>query len=153
MSDIDNISELDFNVMVDSNLKGPLFLINKVSSRMKEKRFGRIVNISSIWGVRSKEFRTLYSMTKFGINGITKSLARELSEYNILVNSVSPGYVATEMTDKNVSPEEQLKIKQTIPLGRFAEPNEIAKLVSFLVSNDNSYITGQNIIIDGGFLS
>ena len=153
LGDIDSLTELDMNNMVNTNLIAPLKLIQYVSKNMKLKKYGKIVNISSIWGVRSKEFRTLYSLTKFGINGITKSLARELGEYNILVNSVAPGYVNTEMTQKNVPIEEQNKIKETIPLRRFAEPEEIAKLVSFLISENNSYITGQTIIIDGGFLA
>lgn len=153
LGDIDSLSDLDMDSMVNTNLIAPLKLIQYVSKNMKLKRYGKIVNISSIWGVRSKEFRTLYSLTKFGINGITKSLARELGEYNILINSVAPGYVNTEMTQKNVPIAEQNKIKETIPLRRFAEPDEIAKLVSFLISENNSYITGQTIIIDGGFLA
>ncbi|MCT7635620.1 SDR family oxidoreductase [Aliarcobacter butzleri] len=150
---INEIDEKDISSMLNANLIAPLFLIQSVSEQMKEKKYGKIVNVSSIWGVRSKEFRTLYSMTKFGINGLTKSLSRELGEYNILVNSIAPGYVNTEMTKKNVPIEEQEKIKETIPLKRFAEPSEIAKLVSFLLSENNSYITGQTIIIDGGFLA
>lgn len=152
LGNLDSISNTDINSMVNINLIAPLKLIKYVSKNMTLKRYGKIVNISSIWGVRSKEFRTLYSMTKFGINGITKSLARELGEYNILINSIAPGYVNTEMTQKNVSLEEQNKIKETIPLKRFAEPEEIAKLVAFLVSENNSYITGEIITIDGGFL-
>ena len=150
---INEIDEKDISSMLNANLIAPLFLIQSVSEQMKEKKYGKIVNVSSIWGVRSKEFRTLYSMTKFGINGLTKSLSRELGEYNILVNSIAPGYVNTEMTKKNVPIEEQEKIKETIPLKRFAEPSEIAKLVSFLLSENNSYITGQTIVIDGGFLA
>ena len=153
LGDIESLSDLDINNMVNTNLIAPLKLIQHVSKNMKLNRYGKIVNLSSIWGVRSKEFRTLYSMTKFGINGLTKSLARELGEYNILVNSIAPGYVNTEMTKKNVPLDEQNKIKETIPLKRFAEPEEIAKLVSFLISENNSYITGQTIIIDGGFLA
>jgi len=153
LGNLDSLSNADINSMVNTNLIAPLKLIQYVSKNMKLKRYGKIVNISSIWGVRSKEFRTLYSMTKFGINGITKSLARELGEYNILINSIAPGYVNTEMTQKNVSLEEQNKIKETIPLKRFAEPEEIAKLVAFLVSENNSYITGEIITIDGGFLA
>lgn len=150
---IESIIDSDINRMIDTNLVAPLKLIQLVTKGMKVKKYGKIVNISSIWGVRSKEFRTLYSLTKFGVNGLTKSLARELGEYNILVNSVAPGYVNTEMTQKNVSLAEQKKIKDTIPLKRFAEPKEIARLVAFLISDDNSYITGQTIIADGGFLA
>lgn len=153
LGDIDSIHSDDINNMVNINLLAPLKLIQYVSKDMKLNRYGHIINISSIWGVRSKEYRTLYSLTKFGINGLTKSLARELGEYGILVNSVAPGYINTEMTEKNISKDEQNKIKDTIPLKRFAEPIEIAKIIAFLVSDDNSYITGQTIIADGGFLA
>lgn len=153
LSDIENIDVKDVGTMLDTNLVGPLFLIKEVSKIMKKNSFGRIINVSSIWGIRSKEYRTLYSMTKFGINGLTKSLARELGENNILINSIAPGYVNTEMTKQNVPLDEQEKIKKTIPLGRFAEPKEIAELVMFLVSDKNSYITGEVITIDGGFLA
>lgn len=153
LSNIENIEVSQVDDMLNTNLVGPLFLIKEICKNMKKNNYGRVVNISSIWGVRSKEYRTLYSMTKFGINGLTKSLARELGEYNILINSVAPGYVNTEMTQKNVPEEEQEKIKKTIPLGRFAEPEEIAELVMFLISEKNSYITGEVITIDGGFLA
>jgi 3-oxoacyl-[acyl-carrier protein] reductase len=150
---VDSIGDDDIDMMLGTNLIGPIALIREVVPFMKASGFGKIINISSIWGIRSKENRTLYSATKFALNGVTKALARELGEYNILVNSLCPGYVNTELTQKNVPPEEQKKIKATIPLRRFAEPNEIAKTVAFLISSDNSYITGQTIIIDGGFLA
>ena len=120
---------------------------------MKRIKFGRIVNVSSIWGIRSKEKRTLYSAAKFGVNGITKALARELGPYNILVNSICPGYVDTSLTQKNISYEEQIKIKAEIPLRRFADPNEIAESIAFLIDKRNTYITGHTLIIDGGFLA
>lgn len=153
LRDIDSIDSEDTYNMLNSNLVAPLFLIKEIVKRMKKNRYGKIINVSSIWGIRSKEYRTLYSMTKFGINGLTKSLARELGEYNILINSIAPGYINTEMTTKNVPLNEQDKIKKTIPLGRFAEPSEIAELVLFLISQKNSYITGEVITIDGGFLA
>lgn len=150
---VDEIDDESLRQMLSVNLEAPLRLISRVVPYMKSQIFGRIVNISSIWGVRSKELRTLYSTTKSGLNGITKALARELGAYNILVNSVCPGYVNTELTQKNVSPQEQEIIKKTIPLGRFAEPNEIATFIKFLVSDENNYITGQILVIDGGFLA
>lgn len=135
------------------NLIAPLLIIKGCVPHMKRQGFGRIVNVSSIWGVRSKEKRTLYSATKFGLNGITKSLARELGPHNILVNSICPGYVRTRLTDQNVPAKEQEKIKQEIPLRRFAEPGEIAESIAFLISEQNSYMTGQTLIVDGGFLA
>lgn len=153
LSEVENIEEDDIEKMISTNLTAPLKLIKYASKSMKQNKQGKIVNISSIWGIRSKEFRTLYSMTKFGINGITKSLSRELGPYNIQVNSVAPGYVNTEMTKKNVPLAEQMKIKEIIPLKRFAEPKEIAQVVAFLLSGNSDYVTGQTIIVDGGFLA
>ncbi len=150
---VDEIDDNSLHQMISVNLEAPLRLIRKIVPHMKSRMLGRIVNISSIWGIQSKELRTLYSMTKFGLNGITKALSRELGGYNILVNSVCPGYVNTELTQKNVPPHEQEIIKKTIPLARFAEPEEIAKFIKFLISDENSYITGQVLVIDGGFLA
>lgn len=151
LNHIEDINIVSVDSMLNINLTAPIKLIQNVVPHMKNERFGRIVNISSIWGIRSKEYRTLYSATKFGINGITKALARELGEYNILVNSICPGYVNTELTQNNIPLDEQDKIKKDIPLKRFAEPFEIANLVEFLISEKNTYLTGQAIIIDGGF--
>lgn len=150
---VDEIDDNSLHQMLSVNLEAPLRLIRRIVPYMKSHMFGRIVNISSIWGIHSKELRTLYSMTKFGINGITKALGRELGAYNILVNSVCPGYVNTELTQKNVPPHEQEIIKKAIPLARFAEPEEIARFIKFLISDENSYITGQVLVIDGGFLA
>lgn len=151
LNQIEEISQETIDSMFHVNLIAPLILIQKAVPFMKKQRYGRIINISSIWGVRSKEFRTLYSATKFGLNGITKSLSRELGEYNILVNSVCPGFVNTELTKKNIPFSEQEEIKKSIPLKRFAEPSEIANIVEFLISDKNTYITGQTIVVDGGF--
>ena len=153
IGEIQEINDDDIEKMMNINLISPLKIIQFVVENMKKKNCGRIVNVSSIWGVRSKEFRTLYSMTKFGINGLTKSLSRELGPNQILINSIAPGYVNTKMTDQNIPKKIQNKIKKDIPLGRFANPVEIAQLVAFLLSDENTYITGQTIIIDGGYLS
>ena len=150
---IEDIGEAEIQASLSINLVAPLHIIKKCVPYMKQQGFGRIVNVSSIWGIRSKEKRTLYSATKFGLNGMTKSLARELGPYNILVNSICPGYVNTELTRKNVTPEEQEVIKKEIPLRRFAEPDEIAESIAFLISERNSYMTGQTLIVDGGFLA
>lgn len=135
------------------NVEAPLFLVQGVAEGMRRLGGGRIVNFSSIWGVRSKERRTMYSIDKFGIVGLTRALARELGPANILVNAVAPGFVLTEMTKKNVSPVEQKRLCEEIPLRRMAEPDEIAKVVHFLISDDNTYMTGSVINIDGGFLA
>ncbi len=153
VNEVEEIKDEDFDDAVQVNLKAPYKIIKGFVSGMKKQNYGRIINISSIWGVVSKEGRMTYSATKYGINGITNSLAVELGQYNILVNSVCPGYVATELTKQNVPEETAEKIKKLIPLGRFAEPEEIAEVVYFLASENNTYITGQKIVIDGGYVA
>jgi len=153
LANLEEIDDEKIEIMMNVNLISPLKLIKGIVPQMKKRKNGRIVNISSIWGVRSKERRLLYSITKFGIIGMTRALARELGEFNILVNAVAPGYVNTEMTRKNLSEAEQNIIKENIPLKRFAEPSEVAKTVAFLISEENTYITGETILIDGGFLA
>jgi 3-oxoacyl-[acyl-carrier protein] reductase len=153
LAKIEDISDQDVQETLSVNLVAPVLIIRALVSSMKERRHGRIVNVSSIWGVVSKEKRTVYSTTKNGLHGITNTLAVELGAYNILVNTVCPGFTNTELTKKNVSPEEAKVLSATIPLGRFAEPEEIASIIYFLGSDQNTYITGQKIIIDGGYTS
>ena len=148
---IEEIVDDDIEKINNINLVAPLKLIQHCMKNMKANRFGKIVNISSIWGIKSKEKRTLYSGAKFGIIGQTKALARELGEYNILVNALCPGFTGTDLTMQSLNDEELNDIKKQIPLGRLAVPTEIAKSVKFLISDENSYITGQTLVVDGGF--
>jgi 3-oxoacyl-[acyl-carrier protein] reductase len=134
------------------NLLAPLRISLKVAGMMIKRRSGRIVNIGSIWGLVTRPGRMSYTLSKSGLVGLTKSLAVELAPYNILVNCVAPGYVDTELTRKNNSNRELAKIKKAIPLQRLCQPYEVAELVSFLCSDKNTYITGQVIAIDGGYL-
>lgn len=150
---IENIEEEDLINMLEINLAGPLRLLRGIVPNMKKNRYGRIVNIGSIWGVAGKAGRVVYAATKHGLHGITQTLAVELAPYNILVNTVCPGFTLTEMTKKNNSPDEIKIISTEIPLGRMAEPNEQAKVISFLVGDDNTYVTGQQIVVDGGYTS
>ncbi len=153
IKEIEDILDEDIEKMNTVNLVAPLKLIQYCVKNMKQNRFGKILNISSIWGIKSKEKRTLYSATKFGLIGYTKALSQELGEYNILVNAICPGFTATELTMNSLSQEELKNIQKQIPLQRLATPQEIAKSVKFLVSDDNTYITGQTLIVDGGFSS
>ena len=146
------LSSSDFQEILQVNVIAPFVLMSKLSDSMKENKFGRIVNISSIWSQVSREGRSIYSASKAVIDSLTRSFALELSSYNILVNSIAPGYVNTELIKKNNSQTELDYIKKNIPLGRFAETSEIANLVTFLCSEKNSYITGQVITIDGGYI-
>lgn len=151
IKDLESIEDEDIQKINQINLIAPLKLIQNCTKYMKNNNQGKIVNISSIWGVRSKEKRTLYSSTKFGIIGQTKALARELAEYNILVNAICPGFTATDLTMQSLSKKELEDIINQIPMRRMAEPKEIAKSVKFLISSDNTYITGQTLVIDGGY--
>jgi 3-oxoacyl-[acyl-carrier protein] reductase len=152
LSDIENISDKDLLETMQVNLIAPALIARALAGSMKVQKYGRIVNISSIWGIVSKEKRTVYSMTKNGIHGLTNTLAVELGAYNVLVNTVCPGFTNTELTQKNVSSTEAAKLCENIPLKRFAEPEEIASVVFFLGSDQNTYITGQKIAVDGGFV-
>lgn len=137
--------------MIQVNLIAQAQLIKLVSEAMKTRKYGRIVNFSSIWCDFSKERRVMYSMAKAGVKGLTTASAVELSKYNILVNALAPGFVNTEMTSQNNTQEEIEKLAQALPIKRLAEPVEIAEFVWFLASEKNSFITGQTIFIDGGF--
>ncbi len=150
---LEDISASDVEAMYKTNLLGPLMLMQGLVPKMTDNTISHVVNIGSIWGVTSIEQRAMYSMTKFGIDGMTKAIAQEYGKHNVLLNTVAPGFMNTEMTRKNLSQTKMEELSRNIPLGRFAEPNEIAKLVYFLCSPDNTYITGQTIIADGGFLS
>ena len=116
-----------------------------------KRKYGKILNISSIFGVVSKNKRSIYSTTKFALNGFTKGLSLDLAKNNIQVNSICPGVVETELTKKILGNIGMKKIRSEIPLGRLAKVKEISNLVIFLTSEYCNYITGQNIIIDGGY--
>jgi len=141
----------EYQRLLSINLTAPFSIVQHIIPIMKEQRFGRIVNIASIWSQISKVKRSLYSTSKTGLIGFTRALAAEYASSNILINSVSPGFTITELTEKSLSSDEITKLSKQIPAGRFAEPHEIAKVVLFLCSDINTYITGQNILIDGGF--
>ena len=150
---IDEIKDDELEQMMKVNLISPIRLIRGFVPNMKKNKFGRIINIGSIWAVVSKGGRTVYSATKHGIHGVTKTLAVELAPYNILVNTVCPGFTLTDLTRKNNDAAAIEKISMDIPMGRMAEPEEIANVVYFLGCANNTYLTGQKITVDGGFTS
>ena len=133
------------------NLVAPVLLSRSLLPQMAARGYGRIVNISSIWSIVSRSGRAIYSASKCGLNGMTRTLAIEGAPHNVLVNVVAPGYVNTELTAQNNTPQELQAISQTIPAGRLAEPEEVAEIVAFLCSDRNSYMTGQVIVVDGGY--
>jgi len=149
---LNELDDADLNSMIQIDLLAPLKIIQCLNNKMGKNCLGHIVNISSIWSFISKEGRCGYSAAKAGINGMTRTLALEFASKNILINSVAPGYVNTELTKQNNTPEDIATISSLIPLQRLAEPEEIANLVYFLSSDMNTYITGQTIIIDGGYI-
>lgn len=145
------VSDQNIENTLQLNLVAPLRLIRGIIPQMIQRRFGRIVNVSSIWSVVSKPGRVTYAASKAGLNSLTQTLALELAPYNILVNAVAPGYTNTELTKMNNTADQIEEIKKLIPLGRLAEPEDIAEVVYFLCSQTNRYITGQVVLADGGF--
>lgn len=150
INEIEMVNNAALEEMFYVNLISPIKLLHGLIPYMKNASFGRIVNIGSIWGVISKPGRSIYSATKHGIHGITKTLALELAPYGILVNTVAPGQTMTELTVRNNPGDAIKKMADDIPLGRLAQPAEIAKVVFWLGSEANTYITGQQIVADGG---
>lgn len=148
---LENVSDAQLEQMLMTDLISPIRLLRGLIPQLRKSPAGRIVNIGSVWAVVSKQGRSIYSAAKNGLHGITNALAIELSEAGILVNTVCPGFTRTELTRKNNTPEQIAQLSCQIPLGRMAEPEEIAKLIYFLGSVENTYITGQKIVIDGGY--
>lgn len=145
------IDPLEFQRIQQVNVLAPLMLCQAAIPSMKRKGWGRIVNISSIWGKVGKEHRASYSASKFALDGLTLSLAAEHAADGILANCVAPGFTDTELTHKMLGDEGIRKILSTVPIRRMASVEEIARFVVWLGSPENTYITGQNIAIDGGF--
>ena len=151
LASIEEMTEEKLQEMIQVNLIAQTGLIKYITPVMKRQNYGRIVNFASIWCDFSKERRIMYSIAKSGVKGLTTATAVELSKYNILVNAVAPGFVNTEMTSQNNTPEQIKMLAEALPIKRLAEPKEIAEFVYFLASEKNSFITGQTIFIDGGF--
>ena len=141
------MTEEQFSRVVDINLGGTFNMTRHISRAMMRRRYGRIVSLASVAGIMGNAGQVNYSASKAGVIGLTKSVARELASRGITANAIAPGFVATDMT-KDIP--EDAPLKQQIPLGRIAEPAEIAALAVFLCSPAASYITGEVIRIDGG---
>jgi 3-oxoacyl-[acyl-carrier protein] reductase len=137
--------------MQQVNVTAPLCLMQWAAPFMRGQKWGRILNISSILSLVAKEKRAAYSMTKAAINSLTRTAAVEFGPDGILVNAICPGYVAPELTTKNNSPAALKTIIDSIPLRRLAQPEELARLAGFLCSEENTYLTGQSVVADGGF--
>ncbi|HWB61075.1 MAG TPA: 3-oxoacyl-[acyl-carrier-protein] reductase, partial [Chthoniobacteraceae bacterium] len=145
------MSEEDWDVVIDTNLKGAFNFIQGVLRTMVRQRVGRIVNISSVSGLVGNAGQANYAASKAGLLGLSKSLARELASRNITVNVVAPGFITTDMTQ--VLPDNvKTAVLAGIPLGKFGEPDDIAAAVAFLASPEAKYITGQTLAVDGGMV-
>ncbi|WP_274655241.1 elongation factor P 5-aminopentanone reductase [Paenibacillus humicola] len=147
-----DVSEDEWDDVMSVNLKGMFLCTQLFMPAMITQRFGRIVNVSSIWGISGASCEVLYSTTKGGMNAFTKALAKELAPSGVTVNAVAPGAVDTVMLD-NLGAEEKTALESEIPVGRFAQPDEIASLVYFLALPESAYITGQIISPNGGWLT
>ena len=148
---IENVEDADYDAMMKVNIDAPYKIVRTIAPIMKKNKYGRIINISSIFGKLSKEKRSAYTVTKYAIKGLTVASSIELAQFGVLVNTVSPGFTLTDLTRKNLSPEEMERLCAAIPMHRMAEVKEISNVVLFLASSLNTYITGQDIIVDGGF--
>jgi 3-oxoacyl-[acyl-carrier protein] reductase len=145
------MSEEEWDTVINVNLKGAFNCIRAITKQMMKQRYGKIINITSVVGITGNAGQANYSASKAGLIGLTKSIAKELSSRNINVNAVAPGYIDTEMTS-NLPEQAKESILKSIPLGRIAKPEEVAKVIKFLVSDDANYITGQVICVDGGMV-
>ncbi len=151
-SPVDEVELEKLNHILAVNLKAPIYLMSRVVSSMKNKKFGRIVNIGSISGVMGEASACLYSSTKAGLIGLTKSTALELAEYGITVNTINPGWVDTELGNSSIEDSEFSKdeILECIPQRRFVSPDEIAGMVEYLISDRAKGVTGQSINLCAG---
>ena len=143
----------DFERIQQVNLTASFLLSQAAIPGMRERRFGRIVNVTSVFGVVSKAGRFAYSSSKSGLIGLTRALAAEVAADQVLVNGIAPGFVDTELTRQVLGKKGIEEMIGHIPMGRLAKPDEIARCVRFLTSDENTYMTGQTIVVDGGFTS
>lgn len=143
------MSEEDFDAVMDTNLKGTFLCMKAVARTMVRQRYGRIVNLSSVVGLRGNAGQLNYAASKAGVIGLTKSMAKELASRGITANAVAPGFIETDMTAV-LSEEARNALLPSIPAAHLGKPEDVAKAVAFLASEDAAYITGQVLAVDGG---
>ena len=148
----DTFKQDEIQEMLNVNLVNLTLVTKVLLKNMIKNKWGRIINIASIWGVNPCKKRSIYSITKSALISFSKSLAIEYGRYNINSNSISPGFILTDLTKKSLSSNQLKSLKKKVPLQRFGSPKEIAEIVLFLC-NEKNYINGSNIVADGGFLS
>lgn len=145
------IDPMDFARIQQVNVSAPFLLIRAVLPGMKAKGWGRIVTVSSIWGRISRAGRGAYSTSKFAVDGLTAALAAEVAQFGILANCVAPGFIDTELTRQVLGEDGIKELTAQVPARRLGRPEEIAAFVAWLAGPENTYISGQNLVIDGGF--
>ncbi len=143
------MKEEDFDLVINVNLKAAFMATNISLRSMIRNKFGRIINMSSVAGVMGQAGSSNYAASKAGLIGMTKSVAREVGKKNVTANCIAPGFIMTEMTEALPQPVKDAA-KQIIPVKRFGQPEDVAKAVAFLTSDDSGYITGQVLCVDGG---
>ena len=143
------MSEDDWDVVLDTNLKGCFLMTRAVLKLMVKQRHGKIVNITSVMGLIGNAGQANYSASKAGIIGFTRTVAKEVGSRNIQVNAVAPGFIETTMTD-SLKPDLKEALTKQIPAGRLGKPEDVARLVTFLCTSSADYITGQTVTVDGG---
>ncbi len=143
------MSEEDFDAVIAANLKGTFLCMKAVSRLMLKQRYGRIVNLSSVVGLRGNAGQVNYAASKAGVIGMTKSMAKELASRGITVNAVAPGFIETDMTAA-MTDAARTAAQSSIPMGRLGKAEDVAKAVVFLASDSAAYITGQVLAADGG---
>ncbi len=152
LNPITAIDATTWQTMLQVNLTSPMRLAQALLPGMRDRRWGRVLNISSIFSLVTKEKRAAYSMTKSGLNAFARSVTVEYGRFGILANTLCPGYINTALTRQNNTPEQIVAISESIPTRRLAQPEDIARVAYFLASDENAYIAGQEIVADGGFL-
>lgn len=139
----------DFDAVIAANLRGAFLCMKAVARQMVKQRYGRIVNLSSVVGLRGNAGQVNYAASKAGVIGMTKSLAKELAGRNITVNAVAPGFIDTDMTAV-LSEQAKEAMLSTIPMAKLGQPEDVAHAVAFFASDEAAYITGQVLCVDGG---
>lgn len=145
------MKEADFDAVIQTNLKGVFLCTKAVTRQMMKQKAGRIINVASIVGVSGNPGQANYVAAKAGVIGLTKTAAKELAARNVLVNAVAPGFITTDMTDE-MTDEQKQAMQSVIPLGKPGKPEDVARVVRFLASEDSNYMTGQTLHIDGGMV-
>ncbi len=151
LSDFAAIEPSDWDLIQRVNARAPFLLCRALLPGMAKKRWGRIVNVTSVFGVVSKERRAAYSASKFALDGMTAALAAEAAASGVLANCVAPGFVDTDLTRRILGPKGMKELAARVPAKRLAKPAEIASFVAWLCGPENTYISGQSLVIDGGF--